>query len=1115
MTGNELFEEINYYHTSDLNIQEKYIRLYALLERLCKQLTAESPADFSNLFSRLHYLCEQQQVSSKAIEVFRIHGKHAQQYQSSFPLKEDDYLYDLKALCEFISHFTATPISSQLLQDLPAQWRKLPTSSYQSEQRKRMRVVAVRWENDLIYVYDEEHPSDEPFPVLCPEPFQSIQEQLYHGAQLNLLSVRTDEAGVLLPEIIVFEPDYLIDISALAACYTNYGNSPLQYLVNKMIPHDTTFHTLLGNAANQFLDDCVNESTDSPATFENSIQKAFRNNVMEYCTCPDITKDYFMRAHTQFEHIHQIVSRSFPTPECRIDKNKAILEPSFLCECMGLQGRMDFLQSDGKNLIELKSGKAEEWGGERRSKTSHALQMALYKEVLFYNLDIPREEIHSFLFYSVYPKMFLEKSFKIQIQRAIDLRNRIVSNELCIKQGHSSDLLAMLTPDNLNEYGDTSKLWMQWQRPKIQRQLAPFHEMKGIEADYVNNYLTFIAKEQFLSKTGDSKPDSSRGFSDLWNASLVTKQASGNILIDLQIAQIENNEGIEVLTLSIPAYEEGFLPNFRQGDIVLLYERTKEEDNATNHQIFRGNIEAITANEVVFRLRYKQRNTQVFSTDSRYALEHDFMDSSFNHLYQGLYTFLTAPETRKQLILGLRAPHICKNKQLTKHYNNAQIDQIVLQAKQAEDYFLLMGPPGTGKTSVALKSMVEEFYSDPACNLLLLSYTNRAVDEICEMLESIQDTPDYIRIGSSLSCEEQFQPRLLQNVIASCRNRELIRQTIQGIRIFVGTTASVMGKTELFKLKHFQVAIVDEASQILEPQIIGILCAHNDSGQCAIDKFILVGDHKQLPAVVLQSEKDSEITEPSLLAIGLTNRRNSFFERLYHLNLKQNSEGVLAMLNRQGRMHPEISDFANRYFYDGKLDIIPVKHQTSPLEFLIYPDKKHSRIQHFIANTRMGFFPSKVPPIADSNKINREEAHITASIVEAIYKLCRINNLPFCAKERIGIIVPFRNQIALISHELQALEIPETEEITIDTVERYQGSQRDIIIYSTTISQLYQLDILSVPIKDEQLWVDRKLNVAITRAKKQFFLTGNKDLLSKSTIYNAFINTLKPYTSSD
>lgn len=173
MTGNELFEEILFYHCSDLTLREKYIRLYALLDRLCKQLTADSAADFSNLFSRLHYLCELREIPSKAIEVFRIHGKQAQQTRlspRSFPLTEEDYLYDLKALCELVSRLSSEAIPGSLLHDLPRQWRPLPTSTYQSEERKRMRVVAVRWDQDFIYAYDKPSRLTNRFPLSVRKP---------------------------------------------------------------------------------------------------------------------------------------------------------------------------------------------------------------------------------------------------------------------------------------------------------------------------------------------------------------------------------------------------------------------------------------------------------------------------------------------------------------------------------------------------------------------------------------------------------------------------------------------------------------------------------------------------------------------------------------------------------------------------------------------------------------------------------------------------------------------------------------------------------------------------------------------------------------------------------
>ncbi len=1116
---NNLFDEIATYHFSDLSYTDKYAHLHRLLDRLCKQLTADEPTDFSNLFARLYFLCNKRKIKSQAIEVFRIHARQVLQ-QHAFTLTHEDYLYDVKALCETISQLLHEPIPASLADALPEHWRPLPQTEYREAWRKRIRMIVDHWTENRLYGSDEENPENGVLEVACPEEFSSLSEIIYRGAQLNLLSASVDETGLLHPELIVFEPDYLIDISSLSACYQNYGDTPLNYLYSKFRPQESTHYLLLGNAANQFLDDCVNQTDQAPASYDLSIQKAFRNDVLAYCTTPQIDLKYFKAAKEQFSHIQQTLEVLFSEPSYGFSREKVVLEPSFICESLGLQGRMDLLQTDWKNLIELKSGKADGWNNMLRPKSSHSLQMALYKEILFYNLGMARQEVRSYLFYSTYPKLYAERSAKRQIQKAIDLRNRIVANEIRLKQGEGEALISVLTPKDFNEKEETGKLWRDYQLPQLTDWLRPFHEASPTEKAYFYRFLTFTEKEQFLSKTGDAQIDSTRGFASVWTADLTAKQEGGNILTELGIRSMEGEEGIDRIVLDVPAYDEGFLPNFRNGDIVLFYERNKQEDNATNRQVFRGSIEAINDKELTIKLRYAQRNRQVFDKKSRYAVEHDFMDGSYNVLYRGLYTFLTAPQPRKDLLLAQRSPRRDTTRTLSRHYLNPQIDDIVLQAKQAEDYYLLVGPPGTGKTSVALKSMVEEFYAQADCQILLLSYTNRAVDEICEMLESIDSRPDYLRIGSELSCEQRFRPHLIQNFTDRYKSRHDIIAALNGIRIFVGTTASISGKPELFLLKHFQVAIVDEASQILEPQLIGILSGHNGNGVCAIDKFILVGDPKQLPAVVQQSPHDSAVGDPLLCNIGLTDCRNSLFERIYHWLHTHPQKGILGMLNRQGRMHPVVNDFSNHCFYDGVLDIVPVKHQTEGLEFSVCPDAKHplspppfgesySPYIQLLSTTRVGFLPSPPPPMEDSNKINRHEAAIVAQLVKGIYELCALNKLPVNAGKRIGIIVPFRNQIALIGKALRELQLPDTEAITIDTVERYQGSQRDIILYATTISQPYQLDILSVTTTDNGTLIDRKLNVALTRARKQMFMVGNERILRRSPLYRQFIEQYK------
>ena len=413
-----------------------------------------------------------------------------------------------------------------------------------------------------------------------------------------------------------------------------------------------------------------------------------------------------------------------------------------------------------------------------------------------------------------------------------------------------------------------------------------------------------------------------------------------------------------------------------------------------------------------------------------------------------------------------------------------------------------MGPPGTGKTSIALKSMVQEFYSDTNNNILLLSYTNRAVDEICEMLETIEPKVPYMRIGNELNCSSQFRPHLMKNLAVDCTNRNQIRSLFINHRIIVGTVSSIGSQLNtLFKLKHFNVAIIDEASQILEPHLLGILSATDSEGKCAIDKFIMVGDHKQLPAVVVQSQRHSHVNEKLLLDIGLKDRRNSLFERLYTWVREKNIPNISATLLRQGRMHPEVGDFASIHFYGGQLLPVPVPHQTEKLEFRKYGKD----FQEYVATTRFGFIHCDYPNIEENNKSNQGEARIVAALVGSIYQLCLLNSLDFNPDKRIGIIVPFRGQIAMIRKELASLKIPQTNEIVIDTVERFQGSQRDIMIFSTTISQPYQLDILSTLTEIDGEIVDRKLNVALTRAKKQMFIVGNAHLLERNPLYKELI----------
>ena len=92
---------------------------------------------------------------------------------------------------------------------------------------------------------------------------------------LNLLDVRVDEENHYIPGLIVIYPDYLIDISALAACFREYGHHPLNFFINKIKPKANTAPILMGNLASQFLDDYINERGDEPVTYSHTVKKFF------------------------------------------------------------------------------------------------------------------------------------------------------------------------------------------------------------------------------------------------------------------------------------------------------------------------------------------------------------------------------------------------------------------------------------------------------------------------------------------------------------------------------------------------------------------------------------------------------------------------------------------------------------------------------------------------------------------------------------------------------------------------------------------------------------------------------------------------------------------------
>ena len=130
-----------------------------------------------------------------------------------------------------------------------------------------------------------------------------------------------------------------------------------------------------------------------------------------------------------------------------------------------------------------------------------------------------------------------------------------------------------------------------------------------------------------------------------------------------------------------------------------------------------------------------------------------------------------------------------------------------------------------------------------------------------------------------------------------------------------------------------------------------------------------------------------------------------------------------------------------------------------------------------------------------------------ASTVAEIY---RMDPTHFDPTQTVGVIVPYRNQIATIRHFLESYALPPLCQITIDTVERYQGSQRDYILYGFTIQKRYQLNFLTNNVFEEEgQLIDRKLNVAMTRAREHLLLFGHSPILSLNGLFRQLIDYLR------
>lgn len=1069
--------------------------LYHLFNMMLEEATKEEEINFTTLFSRIAYTGNIHKLEPQLLYYLHTFRRaHEQNKIKANNVKQ--YLQLGYYIINTTTSIVWEPLKEKdfhLAQDISDYFKRNNSDVSSFRSLVECLVVAVDLEKFVIDFIDESDGSN----ILQAQFDISDKNEIFNRnisalgkfyqlpIHANLVDVEILKDGKYIPHAIVIKPDHLIDVTSVAETFKWYGTDALLYVVNKFRQKESSPSLMVGNIANYFLDVLIADPDTHFDVLKNSL---FHLSPIEFALYDDQTiVDMMRKIEIHFLHLKKVVKEDFN--RLQIDRAQSYLEPSFLSRAFGLQGRLDMLHYDETidryDIIELKSGKTF------RTNT-YGLNNNHYVQTLLYDLLIrsafgAKLKPNSYILYSALDidQLRYAPPVKAQQYEAMRIRNDLITLEQNLENAHLLDnnVLSYMRLENFEKVSGYDK-------KAVKDFEDTFTSLSDIEKSYLEHYVGFIAREQSLSKTGVHGLNRSNGQAALWLENIEEKEERFGILSHLQVSSNQAEENPPILIMRRGG-KTNPLANFRVGDIAVLYPFDDSEKSVLSNQIFKCSILDINEHEVTIRLRSQQYNHGIFRKYKYWNIEEDSMDSSFNTMYRSIYRYCISDKKYRRLMLSQSAPTETPTPTTVEidHLTTEQ-NRILNEMIHAEDYYLLWGPPGTGKTSVMLKEVVKHLTQQKSETVLVLAYTNRAVDEICAAIKSIDPDNEnaFVRIGSRYSCGEPYKPYLLDQKIKSMSRRSEITDLLSSTQLIVSTVSSIINRTEIHSMKDFDTIIIDEASQILEPMLVGLLSYAN--------RYILIGDHQQLPAVVVQSPSKTKVTDNILLQSGVTDLRMSLFERLYLSCLSKGWDHAIGILSQQGRMHHQIMNFPNQHFYNGQLSLLQKLNRLTDTQPYLTND------QYPWISERTIYIDTPVDSYY-SWKTNTAEAETVRRLLQIIDE-STLSNDKEIDESTVGVITPYRAQIAKIKYTMEDLDHALTDLITVDTVERYQGGARDIIIISLCTNRLSQLESL-VSLSTEG--VDRKLNVALTRAKEQIIILGNREILSDDATYKKLIES--------
>ncbi|XP_043283402.1 DNA replication ATP-dependent helicase/nuclease DNA2 isoform X2 [Venturia canescens] len=385
----------------------------------------------------------------------------------------------------------------------------------------------------------------------------------------------------------------------------------------------------------------------------------------------------------------------------------------------------------------------------------------------------------------------------------------------------------------------------------------------------------------------------------------------------------------------------------------------------------------------------------------------------------------------------------------------------VLSVFSANDYVLIKGMPGTGKTRT-LVALIEVLVK-MGQSVLITSHTHSAVDNILLKLE--KNGVDFLRLGSDLRINASLLHKSENILAAQCTTPESLEAMYLSKKVVAVTC---LGSTHSHVARRiFDVCLIDESTQVLQPTVLRPIYSAS--------KFVLVGDPEQLPPIIRNDEARKMGMNESLFA-RLDSENNTVTLKLqYRMNKRIMS--IANILTYNDSMIAANSQIANATLYVKDPTVLESCEQWVSKVLSLYLEDSA-----VILNTGATHSLNIENPIAEC----RDDEKLVSNVFEAaiILRLISVLRKGGVEPSAMGIICPFTAQVQL----LRSL----SEDIEVNTVDQYQGRDKDVIFYSCTRS-------VSKNFKEPKgysiLEDSPRLNVAVTRAKHKLIIIGDKSSL--------------------